>query len=177
MDRKSGFTFIELVIVITVIALAFPTLLYYFFNVKASLDEFRLRSLAVQLAEDLMEEVASKKWDENRTQGPVVDSSKTAAASLGPEAGESRSASGATRFDDVDDYNGLSESPPLDSQGSSIGGFSEFTRTAQVSYVNSSDLDTTVASSPPPNYKRVSVTVSWSGSGNSVDVVDVFGNR
>lgn len=172
----SAFTLIECIVVLIVLGLVGVGILTYFFNARGTGD-IRLRALGVQLAQDLMEEISSKKWDENRTQGPVSDALKTLPAALGPEAGESRYNNGATAFDDMDDYNGLSETQIRDSQGTILTAFPGFTRTAQVFYVNPSDLDTSVVTVPPPNYKRVRVVVSWNGGADSTDDVGVFTNR
>lgn len=175
--RFSGFTLIEIVIVILLLGTALPGLMFYFFHWREGLSDTRLRSVAAQLCHDLMEEIASKKWDENKTSGPVGDAQKTPADSLGPEAGESRYASGVSgSFDDVDDYNGLSESPPKDSGGNDLTQFAPFVRSASVAYVDLDDLDAAVTASPPPNYKRVRVQVSWRSGSQHVEAVDVFSN-
>ncbi|MDP3979822.1 MAG: hypothetical protein Q8Q33_00250 [Chlamydiota bacterium] len=177
MKFKKGLTLIEVVVMITVLALALPGLAFFFFNWKSSLSEMRLRSLGSRLAYDLMEEIASKKWDENSTTGPLADGSKTLPANLGPESGESRYSGGANTFDDVDDYHGLSEIPLRDSQGAILSAFSGFTRTVSVTYVADTNLDAPVTSVPPTHYKRVVVTVSWEGGSQSVDIVNLFSNH
>ncbi|MBI1871335.1 MAG: type II secretion system protein [Chlamydiae bacterium] len=171
MKKQNGLTLIEIVVAIGILALAMPGVMYYFLNWKSSLSEVRLRSLATQLAQDLMEEIASKKWDENRSQGPT-----TSPSTIGPDTGESRYTAGlSTSYDDVDDYNGLSESPPQNAQGVSLTTFSGFARSVQVIYVNSTDLDTSVTG--PTNNKRIQVTVTWNGGSDSVQLVNVFSNR
>ena len=77
------------------------------------------RATAVMLAESLLAEIERKAY---------IDPSNP--TTLGRDAGES-STDKAT-YDDVDDFNGWSESPPRDSKGNSIAGMTEWTRKVSV---------------------------------------------
>lgn len=74
---------------------------------------------ATLLAQSLLSEI-------ERT--PYIDPSKP--ATLGRDAGES--ASNKTAFDDVDDYDGWSESPPQDANGNAIPNTTGWTRKVSV---------------------------------------------
>jgi hypothetical protein len=79
---------------------------------------------------------------------------------LGPEAGE---ATGGTRanFDDVDDYNGWSASPPVNKEGTPHANASEFMTSVTVDYVDPDDLTHAVGSEM--GVKRIGVTVTKDG--------------
>lgn len=64
-------------------------------------------------------------------------------------------------FDDVDDYNGRTESPPVDRDGDALPGFTGWTRSVRVEWVR---LDApNAAASPGSGVKRVTVTVQHAG--------------
>jgi MSHA pilin protein MshD len=107
----------------------------------------RLR--ATSLASDLMAEICDKSYSDPND--PPL---------FGPEAGELLA--GRSAFDDVDDYNGLSESPPKDRAGTAIAGLTGWTRAAAVAYV--SPTDATVTSLTDTGVKRITVTVSRAGT-------------
>ena len=105
---------------------------------------------AVELAESIIGEIRSKRFDENSPVGgvPPCDevsggSACTSSVNLGPEAGETASPYSRVNFDDVDDYDGVDEG-----SGSSTG---------------HSLLD--VAGNQRPGYQnfRVQIAVSYSG--------------
>src|SRR5437016_5963400 len=75
------------------------------------------QSRAAALARDLLSEIMQYNY-QDPTLPTVV---------LGPEVGETRAS-----FDDVDDYNGLNESPPQTAKGAAIAGYTGWTRSVQV---------------------------------------------
>lgn len=103
----------------------------------------RLR--AIYLAQDLMAEITSK---------PYTDPGATPL--FGPEGAEI--VGGRSTYDDVDDYNGLSESPPKDRSGTSIPGATSWTRAVTVIWVMPADL--TQTSLIDRGAKLITVTVS-----------------
>ena len=102
-NRISGMTLIEMVMTIVVLGIAIPALLRSFADV--SWRSVRSETLAdgTYYAQGLMEEIMSKKFDEK--------SAPAWTAPLAAESGESRPATGAASFDDIDDYNGYADSP------------------------------------------------------------------
>ena len=68
-------------------------------------------------------------------------------------------------FDDVDDYDGYVESPPNDTAGVTLLGYTGWSRRVNVVWVNSSTL---AVSSGESGVKRVTVTVTAPGGGTSV---------
>ncbi len=109
-----------------------------------------------------MEEIKSKRWDENSPIPPGAYTNPPA-----PEGGEARTLCTGTpsSFDDIDDYNGYSESCPL--------GGSNYTSSIQICYVNAADLESCVAGTS--DYKRIQITVTNIRSG-SVELVTVMTN-
>jgi len=80
---------------------------------------------------------------------------------LGPEAGEVVGKD-RTAFDDVDDYNGLSESSPRGRDGTTLTGAGDFKRDVTVEWVRPDQPDTVVATDS--GLKRITITVTGSTS-------------
>jgi MSHA pilin protein MshD len=114
------------------------------FRYRSSLTE-----TAALLAHDLVSEAIARPYKDPEGQG----------TGTGPEAGET----GANRllFDDVDDYNGWSESPPKARNGSTIPGVTNFTRSVVVSFVDPETL--APSGGVDQKLKMVVVTVSAGG--------------
>jgi hypothetical protein len=107
-----------------------------------------------QLAHELMQEIQLKKWDENSSTTRPGFPAAYPSATLGPEGGEN--SADKTTFDDVDDFNGWSESPPQDPIGRPLTAFPDYTRTVTVEYVDSSFT----VSASTTSYKLVKVCVN-----------------
>lgn len=104
------------------------------------------RTVAVSLAQELMEEILSK---------PFAD--PNGASTPGPEAGETTRA----LFDNLDDYNGFAESEGqiigLDGQTVSTPAALGLSRSAAVSYIYLGGQST----ADPPSFVRVTVMVRY----------------
>ncbi len=116
-------------------------------------------SRANALASTLREEIQSTKWDESAPPPSLI---------LGPETGESRAI-----FDDVDDFDGLDESPPRDSKDAILAGFTGFRQQVSVCYVADTDFDTCIGG--PTMYKQVTVTVTGP-EGRTTQLATVIGS-
>jgi len=152
-DRK-GFLLVEVAIAYLLLTVALIALLPVFvLAIKAGKSTEQLQT-ATYLSQELLEEVRMRKWDQNSSSTPGHISNPSAA--LGPDAGESDK----TKFNDIDDFNGLSENPPKDPLNNSLTAFSAYTRAVTVSYVDSSMV---VLSTPTTSdYKQVKVCTSTS---------------
>lgn len=112
MTRK-GLTLIEMVSIIVVLGLAIPVLLTMWADVAWRSSRSEVVSDAIFYAQQLMEEIRSKDYDENPTEP------WTNPGNLGTD-GEAY-----PNFDDVDDFDGYADTP--------VTGYS---RSASVEYVN-----------------------------------------
>lgn len=133
----------------------------FFVTSQKQAKQSRDVTIALYLADSLMEEIGLRIWDD-KVGGESV--------TLGPDAGES--ASDKTQFDDMDDYNGHTESVILYPDGRTIAGFRGFTRSVIVSYVKT-DLS---ASVQPTQRKKVQITVMRDGK-ERIKIHRIFAKR
>ncbi len=150
--HQKGFTIIETVLMIVLLAIAIPPLLHLFAETAVTGAKASVLPTANVLAIELMEEIKATKFDELSAKS----GSGNWSGSLGPDAGET--ATNKATFDDVDDFNGWTQNFGA--------GYPGYTAAVSVSYVVSSDLSTPlVIPSPMPNnwtpsYKLIRVTIS-----------------
>lgn len=102
------------------------------------------RVIGLTLAEDLMAEILQQDYEEPGVTLLGLDGTEA----LGP---------GRSQFDDLDDYNGWTSSPPRASDGSILSGMDEYTRSVSVLWV--SPVITDSVSRGDLGVKRVIVTV------------------
>lgn len=162
---KRGFTFLEIVLAVALLAVALPPLLHLFAETAVTGAKVDSLPRASALASELMEEIKSRKFDELASKNGNGNWS----TSLGIDAGEN--AANKSTFDDVDDFNGWSQN---------FGpNFSNYTATVSVSYVSSNDLNTPMTIPGPvpnnwtPSYKRIVVTVSNAALAGSIQLATV----
>jgi len=105
------------------------------------------RLVAANLANELAEEIATKEFT-----SPLLDDVE----SMGPAVGETR-----PTYDDIDDFDGWSSTPPKLSTGAEIVGLNAWTRSVEVDHVLVDDPGT--VSGSYTGLKRVTVTVSSGG--------------
>lgn len=166
--NKTGMTIVELTMAVAIILIVVIPLTRVLFRSMKGAMSFGDANRAVQLAQDLMEEIKQKKWDENEPAGggqTPTGSYSVIGTDLGETAGDK------TTYDDIDDYNGLVENPPKDIANNDIPnpGFPDkFIRRVVVKYVTIPD--TNPATIVPlgigtTHYKAIIVTVDWQGEG------------
>ena len=145
MERNrhhSGFTLIELVLAMSILAVVSSSVLVAMGESARQHVENEERSLAVQRARSLMEEVLAQAFeDPHETEG-----------SFGNEEGVRQ------LFDDVDDYDLHAETPVVDAIGLAIPGATAFTRSVEVHNVLEANPDV-VVSDGSTDFKRVTVIV------------------
>lgn len=164
MRPRSGFTLVEIILVVVVAAIAFPPLMMVFTETVRRRADANLMGTASRLAEDLMEEIRTRKWDETSPDGGGRTSSPSAV--LGAEAGEARAS-----YDDVDDFAAITnQSPPRDAVNTVMDGLSGYTRSVAVEYVD----DALASAAGPTDHKKITVTVSCAAGG--VELVTVVSN-
>jgi prepilin-type N-terminal cleavage/methylation domain-containing protein len=144
--QSKGFSLIELCIAIVIIAVGVVVIMQIYANGMISSVNSELYSVGAELGKGLIEEIKSKRFDENFDNNGTT--SFTPASSLGPEAGETEK----NTFDDVDDFNGWQETP---------GGYPGYSLSVSVFYTQEADLN--AISTVITNYKRINLTVSKNG--------------
>lgn len=158
--RVHGFTLVEALIATVVLAVATVAVAQMLGASAQQAANMRHQSMSLELARQLMEEIASK---------PITDS--TGAISLGHETGEnSRS-----QYDQIDDYNGYTDTSDaitmLDGSTVNYGDGVRYYRSVTVRYRNApSGASTTSASAP---FCVVTVTVGPAG-GETVTLTRLF---
>ena len=166
-DRR-GFILVEVTIAYLLLTVALIALLPVFvLAIKAGKSTEQLQT-ATYLSQELLEEVRLRKWDQNSASTPGHIS--TPSTSIGPDAGETDK----TKFNDIDDFNGLSESPPKDPLNNSMADFSVYTRAVTVGYIDSSGV--AVSTPATSDYKQVQVCTSTSRM-SGICLSTMFTNR
>ncbi len=143
-DRKNekGFSLIEIMIFVLVLAVAFGGLINLMMNFSVKNVFAQNRRAAAVAAQELMEEIKSKKFDQ------LTSQSASGWSVIGIDTGET--AGNKATFNDVDDYDGWSENL--------ASPFAGFVRTAAVTYVSAAALNTASASRLN-DYKKITVQV------------------
>jgi len=132
-----------------VLGVAIPPLVAMFREVAAHSASDTYQGVAVTYAESLMEEIASKAFEDP----------DQATGSFGSEEG-ARAA-----YDDIDDFDGLNNSPPQRFDASPLADYGGFTRSAVVENVTAADPDPVTAEADgSTDFKRIRVTVAWTGA-------------
>lgn len=128
-----GFILIEASISYIVLSLALIALVPLFIlSLRANKASEKV-AVATHLSQELLEEVRLHRWDQ-ATPAPAVHIA--AGGVLGLDAGEN----GADKrtFNDIDDFNGWSESPPQDPVMRPLPAFSTYSRAVTVRYLDAS---------------------------------------
>ena len=110
--RQKGFSLIELIVTIVVTAIALTALGVGLLTASKNSVDPIVSMRAATLAQAYLDEILSKRFDEANGSGGVTrcgEIGQSACSAVGVDAGETRAT-----FDDVDDYNGLDETPPRD---------------------------------------------------------------
>ncbi len=159
--QESGFTYVEVIIAMVLLSVCLAPLLIMFPTGSKEGQLATLYTRATNLAEDMMEEIKGKAFE---------DPSSPDGESFRKD------------FDDVDDYDDWGpKSPPEDIDGNAMDGtagmpdFSGFGRQVEVDYAELSGNQWGLATSPPTDYKMVTVTVSHDNM-RDVELVTIVAN-
>lgn len=133
VSRPRGFSLVELIVTIVVTAIALTALGVGLLAAnQASVDPV-VSMRAAALGQAYLEEILSKRFDENNGLGGVTRCGETGqpacSASFGADSGETRQS-----FDDVDDYHGLDETPPQNALGETESRYDGFRVQIAVAY-------------------------------------------
>lgn len=143
--HERGITLVEAVVSIAIVGLMLAAVLNTVGAAVVTREHATEQAQAVLLAGDLLAEIMQQAYEEAGNPG-----------SFGKDSGEN--IGDRSKFDDVDDYDGWSSSPPEEKDGTAISGRTGWTRHVDVDYVVSSDLTTTTGTDT--GIKRITVTVT-----------------
>jgi hypothetical protein len=157
---EQGFSFVELLI----------TLMFMTIALLAVTSQFPLGLRVSQTAEDLTVEtnLAQELMEEIRGMLYWADPSRPPGTPLGPDGEADR-----WSFNDVDDFDGYSATPPYDVQGNAMDGtggrpnLSRYSRSVSVTYADPVTYLSTIAIT---QYKRVTVTVVNTSNAHQVSL-------
>jgi len=131
-----------------VLGIAIPPLVAMFRLVATHEAARTLQGVGLMYADSLMEEIASKSFED-------PDEST---GSFGREEGQR------SLYDDVDDFDGLSNSPPTRLEGTLLDDYGGFRRRVEVVNVTAAEPDLVVpVIDGTTGVKRITVTVDWPG--------------
>ncbi|MCG2712903.1 MAG: type II secretion system GspH family protein [Candidatus Omnitrophica bacterium] len=150
--KNRAFTYIEVLLSVTILGLVLIPLLSQFYTGFQGNVTAELVTQSIDLADEMMEEIKSRCFDENAFPDEPV-----APGALGVDPGET--SNDRTTFDDVDDYHNWQKSPPQAIDGTVLTNFSEFSRGVNVEYVTVSGADW-ISFATTTYYKRITVIVS-----------------
>lgn len=163
---EQGFTFVEILITLTFLSIALLALTSQFpigLRVSQTAEDLTVET---NLAQELLEEIRGMLYWAD----PAFPANP-----LGPDGEANRWA-----FNDVDDYNGLDETPPYDVQGNPMDGsggrpnFGKYRRMVTVTYADPVTYDATPIASP---FKRIEVTVRNTVTGQQVVLKTIVSER
>jgi MSHA pilin protein MshD len=159
LRTQQGVTLIELVISIVILSIAMVAVMNSFsFTMKHSADPL-WRNKTLKLAQLYLDEILAKNYDHNTPVGgvPLVASPSCTSSYLGPDSPGGTLETRAV-FNDVDDYDGLLDSPPVSITGALDSSYSAYDVSVLV------DCDgATVAASGASHAKKVSVSITPPG--------------
>ena len=139
----SGLSLVEVLIAVMLVGFAIASLLV----ANGAFTKANGAGTDQSTAEFLIEQIR-----ELTTLLPVVDP-QTELATFGPESGETL-----TTYDDLDDFDGASYSPPINAERTALNQFSAFRQNVTVENVSASNFEQ-VAADHSTNFVRVTVRV------------------
>ena len=147
IDDRAGLTLVEVAIATLIVGFLIVPTVMVFSSVAQSYYRNSSRDLAFHACNALLGEIMSLEY-----QDPQSDST-----TLGPEADETTT--NRSDFDDIDDYDGWSETSIQMRDGTEITGLETYSRSVSVHYVKLVNGEL-VRSAQPTNMKLISVNVT-----------------
>jgi MSHA pilin protein MshD len=157
-NRRRAFTLVEAAVSCVIVSVMLTAALSTAAAARVREQKAIDRQRGLFLAQSLMAEIMDKAYVDP---GPLP--------LFGPEATELLQPRSV--YNDVDDYNGLNETPPSYANGTAIAGYARWSRTARVEYVTNANLAT--VSGADTGLKKITVTVKKGG----VPVVEIYALR
>jgi len=141
-----GFSYVEVLLTSVIISILLVSAVRLFGNIGRSRASAFGRDIAAHLAIEMIEEIRQQSYQDPQSPG-----------AFGREAGET--ALMRSTFDDIDDYDGWSSSPPIDRTGQPYSNYDYLTRSVAVRYVQADDF-TQETEDEDEGFKEVTITVS-----------------
>ncbi|WP_054340425.1 type IV pilus modification PilV family protein [Neptunomonas antarctica] len=170
---ESGFSLVETILTIVIISIALVALISAWGqSAKHSGDPF-WHAKAAYLGEAYIEEIITKRFDENT---PVGGYPACTIASCSSTLGVDKLSDGVTDetrdlFDDVDDYHGLSETPSLNTLGAIRPEYDRYQVNVSVTYAGGEVPLTGGGTRPEKTVKRINITITPPGESSQLFVV------
>jgi hypothetical protein len=148
---QTGVTLAEVLIAGFILTLVVTALLPLFLHgMRVSKNSVHAK-VSTQLAEELLEEVRLRRWDELTPTPPrAVGGFGVVGTDDGEDPADKRT------FDDVDDFNGWREAPPTDPVMRPLPGFEDYHRSVAVGFFS------VAGATVPANAKQLTVCAGWS---------------
>lgn len=140
---KDGFTLIEVLIAIILVGFAIVSLI----SANGAFTQANAAGAELSTSEFLIEQIR-----ELTTALPVIDPN-TGTSTFGPEASETLA-----NYNDLDDFNGASFSPPISADRNALADLNVYTQQITVENVSASDFEQ-VVSNHSSSFVRVTVKV------------------
>ena len=147
-NYRDGFTLIEVLIAIILIGLGILSLI----SANGAFTQANEAGVELSTAEFLIEQIR-----ELSTVIPVIDP-QSGITTFGPEASETLAT-----YDDLDDFNGASFSPPISVDRSTLNDLSAYTQQITVENVSASNFEQVVGNHTSP-FVRVTVKVFFNAT-------------
>ena len=166
--HRQGFTLMEAMVAITVMAIAGSALLWGVSGAMQTTDDNLQHALALGMAQQLMDEILGQRYHAVGSDGYEL--------SMGASSWE-YSGTGRERFNDIDDYNRLRTSPPIELCGTAIGTgddrgglrhpnfrvahdyFRNWRQEIDIFYVDPDDFTRNLPAGTPSDYRAVVVRI------------------
>lgn len=146
--QRKGFSLVEVLISVILVGLSITALVV----ASNSFTQANGAGADISTAEFLIEQIR-----ELTTLLPVVDPG-TGTTTFGPETGETSVAT----YDDLDDFNDVTCSPPIDAGRTALAELASFSQYMRVENVDQADFDNVVGPHAS-SFVRVTVTVALNG--------------
>jgi len=148
---RRGLSLVEAAVSMVIVAVMLAAAIHAAGGSALVHDTAAERAVAAALADGLMAEILARKYQE-----------PDSAISFGPETAYGESATSRFAWDDVDDYNGWTESPPKNKDGTVLPDLASWEWSVSVVWVNVSSP--TQESMTETGAKRITVTVRHNGA-------------
>ena len=166
--KKEGFTLIEIILAIVVFSIGVVGIMVVFYNTLGRSSNPLLRQRAVEVASSVMDDILSRKFDNDTPNGGGVIPLDE--VNIGKE---SRDGNSTVTFDDVDDFNNLSCTTGSSNCFPDVTPGYMVSITVQCAKLDGSNIE---VASCPQNFKLITVKVESKGLNETYTLKALKGN-